>query len=165
MVYVAFRRKTEENYASKQMQWVFLENKKKDGTSVRTFFVLELRVFSFQLDIRPAQCNLARGTRFNSYHYHLYHFQGGGWICCRFSHAVRRSEKVISIVTLLLLTLVVSPRIRRGRLRTLPAWPFSFRSLGDRVYKQWINADDKNTFPTYFNLTFFTSEACRTAND
>ena len=61
MVYIAFRRKTEENYASKQMQWVFLENKKKDGTSVRAFFVLELRVFSFQLDIRPAQCNLARG--------------------------------------------------------------------------------------------------------
>ena len=37
MVYIAFRRKTEENYASEQMQWVFLENKKKDGTSVRAF--------------------------------------------------------------------------------------------------------------------------------
>ena len=56
----------------------FWKTRKKDGTSVRAFFVLELRVFSFQLDIWPAQCNLARGIRFNSYHYHLYHYQGGG---------------------------------------------------------------------------------------
>ena len=38
MVYIAFRRKTEEDCASKQMQWVFLGNKKKDGTNVKAFF-------------------------------------------------------------------------------------------------------------------------------
>ena len=136
MVYIAFRRKTEENYASKQMQWVFLENKKKDGTSVRAFFVLELRVFSFQLDIRPAQCNLARGTRFNSYHYHLYHFQGGGWICGSFSHAVRRSEKVISIVTLLLLTLVAqnSSRSSSDPASMTPLFPLARWSCWSQVF-------------------------------
>ena len=46
----------------------FLGNKKKDWTNVRAFFIAE--VFSFQLDIRPAQCNKTRETRVNSYHYH-----------------------------------------------------------------------------------------------
>ena len=40
MVYIAFRRKTEENYASKQMQWVFVENKKKGQDECKGLFCI-----------------------------------------------------------------------------------------------------------------------------